>query len=816
MRASIIITLACMLTGNFFTVHAQDAAGKITGMVLDATKQPVIAATVILKKLPDSAIQKMALSDTTGVYVFEQIPYGSYFVTVTAMGYSAVMLQPFELSDAVAEQPGAVLPISSYMLKGVKISGQRPLVEQQIDRTIVNVDAMVTAAGGSAMEVLERSPGLSVDKDGNIAIKGKQGVKVFVDGKPSFLSGADLANLLRNMQASQVDQVEIMSNPPAKYDASGNGVVNIKTKRLSMAGFNGSVVSSYSQGKYPGTTQDLNFNYRNSRINLFGNIGYSNRNGFEDYYILRNFRTDDGKEISTVYDQHTYVKNNNRRWNGKLGLDYYVSPRTTISASAGGYDNKGIFNTDNNTVLKNAAGAVETVVKAPARMDAGWKNAEADLGLKHSFDTAGHELQVDANYVSYDIASLQQFNNYYYDADGKPLERAKLFRADLPGTIKIYTAKTDYTRPLGHDDQLEAGLKFSYVTTDNNAQYLDQVDYAWIKNDSLSNHFLYNEKVGAAYLNYKRKISRWELQAGLRLEQTWIKGEQRNGSQTFDRSYLQLFPSAFLTYDLDEENKVGLSYSRRIERPDYRSLNPFRFYLDQYTYEEGNPYLQPQYSHNIELSYMMMEGAITTTLLYNRTSNVIQDLMLQNTTTKETWQRPENLNTKQVAGVSINAELPFSDNMGTVLYVDFNNYKYDGLINNKPFALSTNTFSGKLMQQVKMGHDWKVEFIGTYTSRAIDGTFIQRPVGTINVGLQKDLLDNRITFRLNATDIFNWNKFEGTSRYQNVDIYALNRWQTQALRFIFTYRFNSGAKLESREKEEPASPEKDRVKTDQQ
>lgn len=793
------------------TTYAQTQTGQITGQVQDAARQPVVAATVLLKRTTDSAIVKAALSDDKGAYSFEQIAYGNYFVSLTYIGYKDTYLPEFSLQSATHTLQPATLQAGEKTLKGVTVAAKRPLIEQYVDRTVVNVEADIMSAGGSAMDVLEKAPGILVDNQGNISIKGKPGIKIFIDGRATFLSGNDLAAMLRNMQASQLDQLEIISNPSAKYDAAGNGVINIRTKKTNTSGFRGVVSATFQQGRYPGTNENFNFNYRSNKINLFGDLGYSLKKGFEDMYIRRNFRSDDGKNIVSIYDQNSYSPNKNQSYTGKLGLDFYASERTTIGVAVSGFHNPSESTTDNNTLLKNPDGSVQTKVVAPATTKGKWDNKEVNVSLTHRFDSTDHSLQLDATYLDYNTTNLQQFNNYYYDGNGNPSEDAKLFKTDMPGVIKIYTVKADYTRPLGVGGALELGAKYSHVNTDNNAQYFDLKGNSWIRNDVLGNHFFYKEYVYAGYLNYKKTMEQWELQAGLRAEQMQMKGTQVNGNQSFDRKYLQWFPSAFIGYNMDAENKVVLSYSRRIERPDYRSLNPFRLFVDQYTYEEGNPYLKPQYSNNIELSHMYAEGALTTTLLYSKTTDVIQEVVQQNTATNESYVRPENLSTRRILGINVNAQIPLSDNLVTIAYLEFNNRKFDGTINKLPYSLSQNTFNGILRQQVKFPADWKAEVAAIYTSRNIDGTFIQEPTGAISVGVSKDFMKRKATIRLYGADIFRFYKYEATSRYHNVDVYINNRWQTQSLRVTFTYRFNSGVKLSEQEKKED-SAEKTRVK----
>ncbi|HVI46035.1 MAG TPA: TonB-dependent receptor [Chitinophaga sp.] len=812
MRSALLMILTCL--GMSLPLMAQ--TGKVSGRVLDAGKQPVVAATVLLKKTADSSMVKAALTNTSGQYDFEGIPFSNYYITITYIGYRDIESPAFTLNDTTYSIQPLTLQASTSSLKGVTVTGKKPFIEQQIDRTVVNVESSVMAAGGSAMEVLEKLPEVLVDKDGNISIKGKKGVKVMIDDRPAYLSGTELANFLRNLPASQLDQIEIMSNPPAKYDAAGNGVVNIKTKKIKTGGFNGNLVLTYLQGRYPGSTQNLNFNYATHRVNLYGSAGYGYRQSFEDYHILRNFRDAGGKDIVGIYDQHTFTKTTKQNINAKLGLDFYASPKTTLGVAVGGFHNPSDVTNDNITLLKDGSGTLQTRVVAPATTKGTWDNIEVNTSLRHQFDSAGHELQVNADYLAYNSTSKQEFNNQYFKADSSIAGAPKRFLSDLPSEIRIYSLKADYVHPLSANTKLEAGVKTSYVSTDNNAQYFDWGATDWKRNDTLSNHFLYKENVNAAYLNLRHKMDKLEVQAGLRAEQTWLKGEQRSNNQSFTRNYLQLFPTAFIAYDLSKDSRVALTYGRRIERPDYRSMNPFRFYLDQYTYDEGNPNLKPQYSNNVELSYSMWEGALTTTFVYSKTTDIIQDVVLQDPAKNETYQRPENLNTRKILGVNLNLQVPLNDNALTTLYMDYNNYDYKGTINNGPFELKQGVFTAQLMEQVKFKSGWGFQLMGMWSSKAIDGTFVQQPVGSLHAGIQKDILNKKATVRLSASDIFNWTRFNATSRYQNIDINIRGRWQSQVLKLTFTYRFNKNNEKKGADENHVSSvdAEKGRVKTE--
>ena len=321
------------LTASAFTASAQTAiTGKVKGAV-SSNQKPAESASVSLLKAKDSSVVKLAVSDKSGQFEIDNIKAGKYLLSAQLLGHVKYYGQPFDITtaDQVYTSPAIDLKVASKELAGVTVVSQKPLIEQKIDRTVVNVEASVSNTGSNAMEVLEKSPGISVDKDGNISLKGKQGVQVFVDGRPTYLSGQDLANMLRNMQSSQLDQLEIMTNPPAKYDASGNsGIINIKTKKNKQVGYNGSVTVGYGQGVYPKTNESVNMNYRAGKVNVFGNGSYAYRERFQQLEIQRKFIDGVSKNVLSNFDQQNNLRNNDESYSGKIGLDYFASKKTTL------------------------------------------------------------------------------------------------------------------------------------------------------------------------------------------------------------------------------------------------------------------------------------------------------------------------------------------------------------------------------------------------------------------------------------------------------------------------------------------------------
>jgi iron complex outermembrane recepter protein len=382
----------CLLL--FFSGAMAQNAGKISGTVLKNDK-PADGATISLLRAKDSSIVKLSAANKEGGYVFEDIATGKYILSVTAVGHQKAWSPVVELSSEVptAQIPSISLVPVNKNLTDVTVTAKRPLIEQRIDRTIVNVESSITNIGTSALEVLEKAPGVTVDRDGNISLKGKDGVMIMVDGRPSQLSGTDLANFLRSMNSSQLDQIEIMTNPPARYDAAGtSGIINIKTKKAITSGFNGSANLAYTQGKYPKTSEGFNFNYRNAKINLFSNLSHNYQKRYGQMSIDRNILDNDNKTILKVFNQVTDRVNSGNSYNAKLGLDFFANKSTTFGTVININARQGSSTNPNITKISNSSKELQAVTKALVNNEDDGININANLNFRRILDKKGKEI----------------------------------------------------------------------------------------------------------------------------------------------------------------------------------------------------------------------------------------------------------------------------------------------------------------------------------------------------------------------------------------------------------------------------------------
>jgi hypothetical protein len=781
-------------------VFAQGGATTITGIVKNTDGKMVEAATVTLQHMPDKKVVKINVTNANGEFEFINIPEGSYQLLLTAVGYQS----PVPVAVAVAAgQPTvkaefAPIAVASKNLGDVTVQGKAKMVETKIDRTVVNVDAMISNAGGTALEVLEKSPGIMVDRDGNISLKGKQGVIVMIDGKPTYMGGLDLANYLRNMPSNQLDQIEIMTQPPAKFDASGNsGVINIKTKKSRQDGFNGSVSLGYIQAVYPKSSNSLNLNWRKNKVNVFANLSFSYWQGFSDVSIYRNFRQNG--VISSTFDQKSNQQFISRNSNAKVGVEYFANKNTTVGVTlTGNYNPRDNYSSSRSNIL-NSQGIIDSVNTASTHDDTKWKNVGANFNVRRVLNKSGREITADADYIWYGSISNQNNTNNIFNAKNELRGNPFQLRGYLPSDIKIYSLKTDYVHPLAKGAKLEAGLKSSLVKTDNEAdyKYFNVPTSKWNPDTVRSNHFLYDENINAAYVNYSRQVKKWGVQAGLRVENTNGKGNQLRDKTTFTRHYTQLFPTLYISNAVNDKNTFSVSYSRRINRPNYQDLNPFIYFLDSFTYRQGNPYLLPQFSHNVEVSHAFL-GKLITTFNFTTTKDIINDVLKQNDITRVTFQTKENIARQNNFGLSVSYNSSIAKWYQISVYANGFVNQFNGFVNNTKLDVTVPSFMFNVNNQFRFNKGWGAEASGFYRSKTQEaGVIVARGMGVINFAVSKQVMNNKGSIKLALNDPFWIQKFNGYTKFGNIDAVIKNKWDNRRVGLTFSYRFGKVAQQQA-------------------
>jgi iron complex outermembrane recepter protein len=824
MKTLLLLFASLLFLSNLET----NAQGKISGQITDDKNKIVEFANVTLLKAKDSTLVKGALSDANGSFEFEKISFGSYLINISQMGYKKFYTPKFSIDsdNPTVKLSNLILTEDSKQLSEVQVIAKKPFIEQQLDKTVVNVENSIVSAGSTALEVLEKSPGITVDKDGNISLKGKQNVMVMMDGKPTYMSAGDLANLLRNMQSSSLDKIEIMTNPPAKYDAAGNaGVINIKTKKSQNMGLNGSATAGLGYGFFrslPKQNGSLNLNYREGKLNIFGNFSGNNRKSFQINDIKRKF-VENGKPLSG-FDQIADSDKQNNSFSYKVGADYFIDSKNTVGVLVNGMNGTFKELLDNQAIINNALGMMDSTSITKGNIRNTWGNYSANINFKHVIDSTGKEWTVDADYARYDSNNNMEYRTSKFDLENI-LRQIRNEDGMTVSKIDIYALKADLVLPINKTSKFEAGVKSSYVNSNNDMRFdfLTGDLQTRTIDPTRSRDFLYRENINAAYLNYSTAIKKLSIQLGLRVENTIGRGTLQ-GKELLDRNYTNAFPSVFLRQKLSEKHQLGMSYSRRIDRPSYEDLNPFLYFLDPYTFEQGNELLLPQFTDALELSHTFMD-AITTTINYSRTNGVMTQILQQNNALKLTYVTKYNIGYVDNLGISFSVPVPITKWWFSNTYFNLYNNHYVGDIPKTTIDANGNsntiyqrldaratTYQLNMTHQFTLPKKFSLELSGYYQSPFIEGQLVGKPMGQVSFGVQKKVLKDKATIKLNVNDIFWTNQFRGSFVFNDIDVRIANQWESRTARMTFTYRFGNNKVASARQRQTALEDEKGRVK----
>jgi len=771
--------------------------GKLSGKVVDEKGQALPFAVVSILNSPDTTVVKSGSTNVDGEFIFDQMKDGNYQLSVSMMGYKARKTAAFVLNGNL-KMADIILENDVKQLKEVSVQGRRPYIEHQMDKTVLNVENSIVSSGSTALEVLEKAPGVQVDRQSEqIKLNNKSGVTIMIDGKTNFLSGADVTTLLSNMSSEQIATIELITNPSSKYDASGNaGIINIKLKRNKAFGTNGTASLNGGQGFMPDSPTDLaraginlSLNHREGKWNVFGNGTAARKANFNNTYLTR---TTFANGLSSAFTQDFDRKNKGVGFQGKLGADYYASEKTvfgvmvdanTVNTKLDNISNTLIREvqsniTSNNSVLQNAYS------KSPAN------NLTANFNVKHDFDKTGKNITFDADYSNFNNKKDEEFNARYLDQNGQQTNNT-LLRNNTDANIDIFAAKTDLTLPINKTMKFEAGLKSSYVVTHNNFLSEQFLSGVWQNDLGKSNDFIYKENINAAYVNYGKEWKAWQIQLGLRAEHTHSNGNSVTSNKEVDRNYLSLFPTAFVNQKLNENNNIRYSYSRRVDRPNYQQLNPFAFYMDPYAVDQGNPYLKPQFTDNFEIGYSYKEFSFS--MNYSNTKDLITQISQQDEITRIVSVIRQNLGRAQ--NYSANLSFPIKvakwwsmQNNGSLYYNKFS----DGNLEGAAYSAGKLAYNFYISQSFILPDNFTVEVSFWYNSPKVYGveqTTI--PQYALNAGIQKSMLNKKLKLKLNMDDILLTNYWKGALDYQNVNLQVTNHYTSRRANFSISYSFGN-------------------------
>lgn len=802
-----------LLAALLFALSLHLNAQTLSGRVFDADNEAVPYATVMLLSTADSALVKAGYTEEDGTFQFQKFGAGEFQLQITNVGLDDYLSDPIRFKDEkqTVEMNEIRMTAGGTDLALVVVKSTKPLVEILPDKTVFNVENSINATGSDALELLRKSPGVVVDGNDNVLLQGKTGVRIYIDGKPSPITGADLTNYLRSMQSSEIAAIEIITSPSAKYEAEGNaGIINIRLKKDQRLGMNGTLNAGYAYGEYGKTNNSLSMNYRNKHSNYFGTYGVNLGKNANYTNLLR-------RQNGNQFDQTSEMLNSGPAHNFKAGADYFLSSKHTIGVMVNGNVADRDFTNSSRTPFGSlATGEIDQILVADNTND--MHRANLNANLNYSFrDTTGTSFTMDADYGLFRGRADSWQPNFYLDPVDNSVISERFFRTNAPTDINIYTFKGDYERRfLG--GQLGLGFKLALVETANTFEFFNIIDNDPILDINRSNRFDYSENVNAAYFTFNRSLNQqWAMQVGLRLENTNSQGDltsqKDNENESVKRSYTNLFPSVGVTYNMNQKNSFGLNFSRRIDRPNYQNLNPFEFQLDELTFQRGNPFLRPQYTNTIQLRHTFAYR-LNTSISYSHTDDFFAQLTQPaGPGSNASYITEENIADRK--NISLNVSMPFALAKWWQVYANASVYNTDyyadfGEGNTVDLNATAFNFYGQNTFMLPAG--FKLQLSGFYNSPGIwGGTYESVSMYGIDAGLQKSFLNEKATVKLSVSDIFNTMQWGGISDFGGLYIEAGGGWESRQVRLNVTYNFGNDQVKGARKRQTGLEEENSRI-----
>lgn len=761
--------------------------GILKGSLLDQEEVTVPFATVAVMKLPDSTVVTGSTTDIDGNFKIKAPKPGDYFLRFSAIGYSSTFSSRFKIEGSNNSRDFGAVTIKeeSTMLNEVMIETWRPKVEMKGGNLNVRVEGTPLAAGSSAFEVLSRAPGVLVDQDGNFKLNGKDGVSIMIDDRLTYLSNEELKTLLEGMSAENIESIEVITNPSAKYDAEGSaGILNIHLTKNSLSGLNGSVYAGYEYNRIIGYNAGVNLSYKKGKWNSFFNADLRRSGRYRDQYMTRGFVMDGEKSAFLAQN----AKDNRQKLapSLRLGTDFSIDENNTIGVMADlSYQD---LNND-----WNSAGVVEdylndeyTDIVALNNIGEKFGNGRLNVHYEGKLDTTGTSIQANVDYVILSKESNSSFDNTYTSQQTGDKWNEMLFSNSV-SDYEILSARLDFSMPVSKSSNLELGLKASDVVSDSDLNFYIEEEAGRTLDPSRSNQFRYEENIYAAYASFSSKLNdTWSFNAGLRMEETVAKGVSVTMNETKKRDYLEFFPSVSIDQNVSDNYKVNYAFNRRILRPDYDRLNPFIFYIDPYTYVNGNPDLKPQINNAFQVTqtffkkYNLMLG-------YDVAENFIGEVPIQDPETNETAFAIRNSESYKSFTATIVAPFQIIPEWNMTNTVVLSDQRYNINVSNTSVENKQFFYMLQSTQRFNLPMDLSLELNARYEGPVAYNLYRIESRYGIDLGIKKSFLNDRLNVTLSADDIFKTMQVTGTSNVNGnttfVDQYMGNRTISLNLRY---------------------------------
>ncbi|MEO1513713.1 MAG: TonB-dependent receptor [Bacteroidota bacterium] len=756
----------------FVSLLAADAQNaSIKGQLQDPDGEAVVFANLALYQSADSSLVKVETSDDSGIFNMQGIKAGSYYLVASFVGLTDLTKTNVQLTADQQLDMGILrFASSSLELSEVTVTASRAMVEVKPDRTVFNVQGTINSVGADGLALLRKAPGVMVDNNDNITLLGRSGVLLYIDGKRLPLTGDDLSSFLQNLSAEQIDRIDIITNPGAKYEAEGNaGIIDIRLKKDKNHGTNGSINGTFSQGQRTRYRLNSSANYRNKILNAFGNVSYGQNDGFD---LLKFQSTQNGLSLKETLDSERDANN----YNIRLGTDFFLKENHTLGVLVSYNDISGLGTALNRISLatQEKPNQIDSILVANDNTDFG--RTRNTYNVNYRFDNRkGRTLNIDLDYGRFQNDTKRFQPNQYFDASEQNLLTEINNRFLTNTDIDIYTTTVDWEDNL-LGGRLGAGSKFSRVVSDNSFLVFDVINDVDQQNNVNSNLFEYTENVYAGYLTYTRPINeKWNFSAGLRAEQTDATGDliafvDSLQEAPVDLNYLNWFPNAGLTWQVAPMHLLSLNYGRRINRPDYNVLNPFRNQLSQLSYERGNPRLNPEIVNNIELGYTL-GYRYNFKLAYSRTTDQITRLIgPDEDDPRSSFISWDNLAEQTIIGLNISAPIQIKKWWNAFFNLNAS-YMDNQADYGEGAVVDVQAFNYVIYQQhtFDLPGGFKGEISGYYSGPGIwGGVFEYESNWSLDLGIQKKFLQDQLNVRLSGSDLFYQTGWDGVSSFDGL------------------------------------------------
>ena len=809
------IQITLLLLTLSFNLFAQTGVkAKITGVLKDAKTQETIPfATAVLIDKTTSKNAKIVQTDVNGAFVMTDIPKGNFTFKISFVGYQTMVRDNVAITAATGTLNFGEIKMNAAkgnVLSEVTVTGQKAAMQMGIDKKVFSVDQSLVSEGGSAGDLLQNVPSVSTDMDGNVSLRGSTGVKILIDGKPSLIAGGNVAQILASIPASSIENVEVITNPSAKYDAEGqSGIINIVLKKNTKLGFNGSV--ALTAGNRDNYNANTNLSFQNSKVNLYGNYGYRYGNrvggGFQDI----TYKT---ATTSTAFANQNTVSNSlDKGHNAKAGLDYYLAPKSVISLS-GGFNSRDNDRNDQLNIRQLSATNTPVLLSNRTNQTDGYgKSYDLNLDYVQKFKKPKEELTFNFGYSHGTNNNDQTYSTTTTNRNGTPInEMLSLQRVFNTGDNTNYNIQTDYALPVGKAGKVEVGYR-SQIRLGGNNQYADSIPTGtdvYIRNNKLINDFDSKDQVHALYVNYQNQVKDFGYQIGLRAEDarldTHLEGYTNNVLTASEGNihYKRLYPSVFLTQKLKGDNQLQLSYTRRVNRPRPWDTNPFLDVSDPLNYRGGNPNLLPEDVHSFELGYSKYwkKVTLTSSLYFRQTNDVIQRVRSTPVNGIIT-STPQNLSHQINSGVELIGRFDLIKALNFTTNVNLYQAKFAGDARFDIPSSSGFSWNANLTGNLTVVKNVSLQVRGDYRAPEVMAQGKRNAMYGIDGGAKYDFPNKKASLSFNVRDVFNTRRWSMTTEDKFTIVDFERQMQGTMGNLTFSYRFGkttfTGAKKQKRD-----------------